>query len=229
MNPAVHPGEWTRAVHLLPYFLEVLWSGTIMTVIVTAGGFVASILLGVFVAALRTGSSRLLAGFAHAYVEVFRAVPVLTQLFIIYFGLAAIGIRLSPIPAAIVGFGLNGGAYLSEVFRGGIQAVHRGQTEAALAIGMTPRMAFRWIVLPQATRIVLPSIANFAIGLLKDTSLASAVAAPELSFRAHMLVDETYLSTQIYLLVAAFYMAMSLPLSLLVRWLERRGRPARAA
>jgi polar amino acid transport system permease protein/cystine transport system permease protein len=229
MNAASGPGEWARAAHLLPYFLEVLWSGTIMTVIVTAGGFVLSIALGVVFASLRTGSSRLLAGLAHAYVEVFRAVPVLTQLFIIYFGLAAIGIRLSPIPAAVIGFGLNGGAYLTEVFRGGIEAVNRGQTEAAFAIGMTRGMAFRWIVLPQAVRIVLPSIANFAIGLLKETSLASAVAAPELSFRAHMLVDETYLSTQIYLLVAAFYMAMSLPLSLVVRWLERRTRQGRLA
>jgi len=84
-------------------------------------------------------------------------------------------------------------------------------------------MALRSIVLPQATRIVLPPIANFAIGLLKDTSLASAVAAPELSFNAHMLVDETYLSTQIYLLVAVFYLAMSLPLSTIVRRLERRA------
>ncbi len=90
-------------------------------------------------------------------------------------------------------------------------------------------MSLREIVLPQAFRIVLPSIANFAIGLLKDTSLASAVAAPELSFAAHMLVDQTFLSTQIYLLVAGFYLAMSLPLSMVARRLERRGRPGPAA
>jgi polar amino acid transport system permease protein/cystine transport system permease protein len=139
-----------------------------------------------------------------------------------------VGIRLSPIPAAILGFGINGGAYLSEVFRAGIQAVDRGQTEAALSIGMTKLMTLRSIILPQATRIVLPPIANFAIGLLKDTSLASAVAAPELSFNAHRLVDETFLSTQIYLLVAAFYLAMSLPLSMIVRRLERlAGRSRR--
>ncbi|HME21953.1 MAG TPA: amino acid ABC transporter permease [Acetobacteraceae bacterium] len=221
--------DWARTWHLLPYFLSVLWSGTIMTVIVTVGGFVASILLGVLFAALRTGSSRLLNALAHAYVEIFRAVPVLTQLFIIYFGLGAIGIRLSPIPAAVIGFGLNGGAYLTEVFRAGIDAVNKGQTEAALSIGMTKLMALGYIVLPQAIRIVLPSIANFAIGLLKDTSLASAVAAPELSFNAHMLVDETFLSTQIYLLVAGFYLAMSLPLSAVVRMLERRARRSQRA
>jgi His/Glu/Gln/Arg/opine family amino acid ABC transporter permease subunit len=222
-------GDWGRALHLLPYMLSVLLSGTIMTVIVTIGGFAVSIVLGIVFAMFRTGSSRLLAALTHVYVEVFRAVPVLTQLFIIYFGLGAIGIRLSPIPAAIIGFGLNGGAYLTEVFRSGIEAVNRGQSEAASAIGMTKGMAFRHVVLPQALRIVLPSIGNFAIGLLKDTSLASAVAAPELSFHAHMLVDETFLSTQIYLLVAVFYLAMSLPLSLVVRRLERRGRKARQA
>lgn len=222
-------GEWAKAWHLLPYFLSVLWSGTVMTVIVTVGGFVVSIVLGIVFAGLRTGRSRLLGGLAYVYVEVFRAVPVLTQLFIIYFGLGAIGIRLSPIPAAIIGFGLNGGAYLTEVFRAGIDAVSRGQAEAASAIGMTRLMALRHIVLPQAIRIVLPSIANFAIGLLKDTSLASAVAAPELSFNAHMLVDQTFLSTQIYLLVAAFYLAMSLPLSAVVRRLERGAARSRRA
>lgn len=222
-------GEWARTYGLLPYFLSVLWSGAVMTVIVTVGGFVLSIALGVVFAGLRTGSSRLLRAFAYAYVELFRAVPVLTQLFVIYFGLGEIGIRLNPIPAAIIGFGLNGGAYLTEVFRAGIEAVDRGQMEAALAIGMTRLKALRCIVFPQAVRIVLPSVANFAIGLLKDTSLASAVAAPELSFNAHMLVDQTFLSTQIYLLVAAFYLALSLPLSAVARRLERHaGRSRRS-
>jgi polar amino acid transport system permease protein/cystine transport system permease protein len=179
--------------------------------------------------ALRNAWVRGWEGAAHVYVEVFRSVPVLTQLFVIYFGLGAIGIRLSPIPAAIVGFGINGGAYLTEVFRAGIEAVDRGQTEAALSIGMTKLKTLCYIILPQAIRIVLPPIANFAIGLLKDTSLASAVAAPELSFNAHRLVDETFLSTQIYLLVAVFYLAMSLPLSMVSRRLERRaGRGQRA-
>lgn len=216
-------GQWARAYEHIPYFLDVLWSGAVMTVIVTAGGFVVSILLGILFAGLRTSRSRLLQAVAHIYVEVFRSVPVLTQLFVIYFGLGAIGIRLNPIPAAIVGFGINGGAYLTEVFRAGIEAVNRGQTEAALSIGMTKLKALRYIILPQATRIVLPPIANFAIGLLKDTSLASAVAAPELSFNAHRLVDETFLSTQIYLLVAVFYLVMSLPLSMVARRLERRA------
>jgi polar amino acid transport system permease protein/cystine transport system permease protein len=157
---------------------------------------------------------------AGLYVEVFRGVPVLTQLFVIYFGLASIGIKLEPVPAAIIGFGINGGAYLTEVFRAGIESIHRGQLEAAFTIGMTRLMGLRFIVLPQAIRVVLPPLGNFAVGLLKDTALASAVAAPELTFRGRMLIDQTYLSTQIYLLVAVIYLAMSLPLARLVRRLE---------
>jgi polar amino acid transport system permease protein len=207
----------------LSLFLGVLFNGAIMTAIVTAGSFVVSMVLGVVSAACATSRSPLLRAISYLYVEVFRAVPILTQLFIIYFGLGSIGIKLNPIPAALAGFGLNGGANLTEVFRGGIGAIDRGQTEAALSIGMTPLMALRYIVLPQAFRIVLPSLTNFAIGLLKDTSLASAVAAPELSFNANALVDRTFRSPEIYILLALFYLAMSLPLSALARNLERRS------
>lgn len=207
----------------LSLFLGVLFDGAIMTAIVTSGSFVVSIVLGIVSAGWATSRSPLLRAISYAYVEVFRAVPILTQLFIIYFGLGSIGIKLNPIPAALVGFGLNGGANLTEVFRGGIGAIDYGQTEAALSIGMTPLMALRYIVLPQAFRIVLPSLTNFAIGLLKDTSLASAVAAPELSFNANTLVNRTFRSPEIYILLALFYLAMSLPLSALARSLERQS------
>jgi His/Glu/Gln/Arg/opine family amino acid ABC transporter permease subunit len=225
----VNAGAWERFAAQFPYLIETLLLGAEMTVIVTLGGFVVAVLLGLAGAGLRTARLRWLRALGTLYVDVFRAVPVLTQLFIIYFGLAELGARLDPIPAAIIGFGINGGAYLTEVFRAGIEAVHRGQSEAALAIGMTPAQALRVIVLPQAMRVVVPPLGNFAIGLLKDTSVASSVAAPELSFRAHMLVDQTYLSTQIYLTVAALYLAMSLPLARLVRVIERRMARSRVA
>lgn len=215
-------GEWGRAYSLLPQFLSFLLAGAVMTVIVTAGGFVVSVALGLVSAGCRTSRSAPLRWVAYWYVEIFRAVPVLTQLFVIYFGLAAIGIRLQPITAAIAGFGLNGGAYLTEVFRSGIEAVGRGQVEAAQALGLGRIRTLRLVLLPQAFRITLPALVNFVVGLLKDTSLASAVAAPELSFNAHMLVDRTFLSTQIYLLVALLYLAISFPLALLGRRLERR-------
>jgi His/Glu/Gln/Arg/opine family amino acid ABC transporter permease subunit len=207
---------WLTVWDLLP----VLLIGAITTVQVTAGGFVVAVLIGLCCAVMMRFRSRLLRAGIAVYVDVFRAVPVLTQLFIIYFGLTEIGIRLDPIPAAIVGFGINGGAYLTEVFRAGIESVHQGQLEAAQMLGMTRLAAMRIIILPQAMRVVLPPLGNFAIGLLKDTALASAVAAPELMFRARNLVDKTFLATQIFSVTAVIYLAMSLPLGYLTRRAE---------
>ena len=183
--------------------------------------------LGLAIAFLRRSRQRAPALLGGAYVELFRCVPVLTQLFIIYFGLGQIGLRLPPLAAAIVGFGLNGAAYLAEVYRAGIDAVAIGQSEAAAAVGMTRRQIMWWIVLPQALRICLPPIGNYGIGLLKDSSIAVAVAAPEITFAATSLINQTYLSAQIYLLMALIYVVMSLPLSYLVRRLEAHMRGGR--
>ena len=224
----MNANNWAKAYALLPDLVSVLLTGVVSTIVITLGGLVLAICLGLVFAVCNALPSRLLRAIARIYVEVFRAVPVLTQLFVIYFGLAQLGLRLEPLTAAILGFGINGGAYLTEVFRAGIEAIGRGQIEAGFAVGMTRLQAMRYLVLPQAIRVVLPPLGNFAVGLLKDTSVASAVAAPELSFRARMLVDQTFLSTQIYLMVAVLYLCMSLPLSRLTRALERRmgGRPA---
>jgi polar amino acid transport system permease protein/cystine transport system permease protein len=202
--------------------LPALLFGAVTTVKVTVGGFVVAVLIGLCCAIMLRLRSRLLRAAVAIYVDVFRAIPVLTQLFIIYFGLTEIGIRLDPIPAAIVGFGINGGAYMTEVFRAGIESVHQGQLEAAQMLGMTRLAAMRIIILPQAMRVVLPPLGNFAIGLLKDTALASAVAAPELMFRARNLVDKTFLATQIFSATAVIYLAMSLPLGYLTRRAEAR-------
>jgi len=224
----VSPDPWVRAYDLLPVMLSVLLTGALVTLQVTAGAFVLAIGIGLVFAVLRTMPARLPRLIAATYVQVFRGVPVLTQLFVIYFGLAELGLRLDPLTAAIIGFGINGGAYLTEVFRAGIESIHQGQIEAAYMLGMTRMMGLRIIVLPQAVRVVLPPLGNFAVGLLKDTALASAVAAPELTFRGRTLVDQTYLSTQVYLLVAAIYLAMSLPLAHFVRRLELRLGRGRA-
>jgi His/Glu/Gln/Arg/opine family amino acid ABC transporter permease subunit len=209
---------WLTVWDLLP----ILLFGAIATLEITIGGFVLATLIGLVLAVLQRLNWRPLRVAIAIYVDVFRAVPVLTQLFIIYFGLTEIGIRLDPLPSAIVGFGINGGAYLTEVFRAGIESVHQGQMEAAQMLGMTRLAALRIVILPQAMRVVLPPLGNFVIGLLKDTALASAVAAPELMFRARTLVDKTFLATQIFMAAGAIYLAMSLPLGYLTRQAEVR-------
>ncbi|MDR6827664.1 polar amino acid transport system permease protein/cystine transport system permease protein [Bosea sp. BE271] len=221
-------GEWARAIPLFPEFLGILLWGAVTTIQITVGAFLVAVVIGLVLGLIQTFPARLPKILIKVYVEIFRGVPVLAQLFVLYFGLAQIGIKLEPIPVAILGFGLNGGAFLTEVFRAGLQSVHAGQLEAAFMIGMTRVKALRYVVLPQAMRVVLPPLANYAVGLLKETSLASAVAAPELSFYARNLVTKTYLSGPIYFLVALIYIAMSFPLSRFAQHLEHRFGRERA-
>ncbi|KMZ12062.1 Cystine ABC transporter, permease protein [Candidatus Burkholderia humilis] len=185
--------------------------------------------LGFVLALMCLSRNMLLKGIANVYLELFRNVPLLTQLFVLYFGLERIGVTLPAFAAATLGFGLNGAAILSEVFRSSINGVDRGQREAAMAIGMTWPMTLTTVVLPQSMRLALPALANFAIGLLKDTSLASAVAVPELVFRAKMLVSETYQTNLIYFIVAVIYLVMSLVLSRVSTATERGLGKARTA
>lgn len=215
-TPALH-----KAIEMLPYFLNVLGLGAVTTLGLTFAAFIVAALLGFCLALMRLSRSRVLSLIASVYLEIFRNVPILTQLFILYFGLTYIGITLPAIGAAIIGFGLNGAAILSEVFRASIRTIDRGQSEAAFSIGMTRALALRLIVLPQAFKVAIPGVANFAIGLLKDTSLASAAAVPELTFKAKMLVSETYQTNLIYFLLAMIYLVLSLVLS---HWAGRTER-----
>jgi His/Glu/Gln/Arg/opine family amino acid ABC transporter permease subunit len=228
---------WERFWANLPYFLDVLIPAAGMTVRIAAGAFVLAIAVGLVLALLQTVRIALITVVVRTYIEIIRGTPVLAQLFILYFGLTEVGIRFTPVQAAILGLGLNGGAYLAEVFRSGIQSIHAGQMEAALTVGMTPIAAMRYVVLPQALNVVVPPTTNYSIALLKDTAIVSAVAAPEIMFKARNLVMETYLSAQIYLLVALMYLVMSLILATISRRLERRlavsgsgslGRPGAA-
>ena len=145
---------------------------------------------------------------------------------LIYFGLVPLGIVLDAFVAGVVGLALSAGGYIAEVFRAGIQAIHRGQREAALAVGMTPAASFRYIILPQAVRIVLPPLLNMLIILLKDTSICSLISTPELMLRAKDLAMMSFLPMHLFLLAAAIYFLLAWPLSLLTRRREahlRRG------
>jgi His/Glu/Gln/Arg/opine family amino acid ABC transporter permease subunit len=215
---------WIKLWEWLPEILPVLWHAAGMTVRVTAGALVVALLLGLLVALMRISPLRPLRYIALVYTDVLRGTPALVQLFIIYFGLSDLGLEFDPVSAAIVGLGINGAAYVGEIYRAGIEAIHRGQLETALSLGMTPLKAMRFIVLPQAVRIMLPPLCNYAILLVKDTAIISTIAAPEIMFEARRLVQATFMhgiSGQIYLLCAVFYLALTLPLSHIARRLER--------
>jgi His/Glu/Gln/Arg/opine family amino acid ABC transporter permease subunit len=210
-------------LHVLK-FSQVLLRGAVMTVQITAGALVVAIVLGLLMAVAKTSPIRIARFLVNVYIEIFRDVPALTLLFIIYFGLAYAGIKIQPVPAAILGLGFVGAAILTEVFRSGFEALHHGQREAALSVGMTPIMAMRYIILPQAVRITLPPVGNYAIGLLKDTAIVSAIAAPEIMFWARNLVTSTFETTLVYVLAAILYFCLSFPLAQLVNRLEEKRR-----
>lgn len=204
------------------YFLTTLLGGLPQTVIVAAGSLIFALIFGLVIALLRISGWRLLQWPAVAYIEFFRGTPALVQLFVIYFGLPDIGLQPTPLQAAIVGLGLNGAAYLAEIYRAGIQSIHRGQMEAALALGMTPVKAMQYIVLPQAIRTMLPPITSFAIVLLKDTSVVFAIGVVEIMALARNLVTETLHSAAVYLIAGILYLCMTIPMARLAARLERQ-------
>ncbi|ABE43338.1 amino acid ABC transporter permease [Polaromonas sp. JS666] len=194
--------------------LAILMGGAITAAEVALGAFVIALAGGMLLAVTVTFARfRLLKFVIAAYIEWMRNVPALAHLFVIYFGLAAVGIRLSPLVAAILGLGLVGAAVLCDVFVAGLKCIHAGQREAALSVGMTPGQTLAHILLPQMFRVTWPSLGNYTSQLLKDTSIASAIAAPEIMFFARNLVTSTFETTLIYLAAMLLYAAMVLPIS----------------
>ena len=204
------------------YLLTTLLGGWPQTAIVALGSLLFALIFGLAVSLLRLSAWRPLRWLAIAYIEFFRGTPALVQLFVIYFGLPDIGLSPTPLQAAIVGLGLNGAAYLAEIYRAGIESIHRGQMEAALALGLTPAMAMQHIVLPQAVRTMLPPITSFAIVLLKDTAIVFSVGVVEIMALARNLVTETLHSAAVYLIAGLLYLCMTIPMSRLAAHLERQ-------
>jgi polar amino acid transport system permease protein len=206
-----------------------LLPGAAVTITVTLASLAVALVLGFGLALARVFSRQLLVVLLiDAWCEIFRNVPALTHLFIIYFGLASVGLKLASIPSAIIGLGLIGAAVTAEIYRSGFSALPKGQTEAALAVGLTPQQTIRTILAPQALRIALPGLGNYALQLLKDTSIVSAIAAPEIMFLSRSMVTSSFQTVLIYLTAAALYLALSLPLALAFHRAERALSGGRA-
>jgi len=200
-----------------------LLEGLKFTVAITAGAFVLAVVLGLVVALLRLSPKIRLAYVpATIYVEVLRGTPLILQLFFAYYALPSAGVRLSPLVAAIIGLGLNTSAYLSEVFRGAILGVDKGQWEASEALAMTWGGMMRHAILPQALRSAVPPTGNYAVSLFKDSALASTVSVSELLFTGQVIGSESFEYLQVYGVIAVFYLAVSYPTSHAIRRLERR-------
>jgi len=205
-----------------PRYLPLLLLGAITTVQLSVLGMAVAIVVGLGLALTRVLGAAPLRWLATAYVEVIRGTPLLIQLFLIYYGLPEIGIRLNAFCAGVLGLGLNYAANEAENYRAGIQSIPAAQTEAALALGLSRWQALRHIVLPQALRLVLPPVTNDFIAMFKDSSIVSVITMVELTKVYGLLAMSTYDYIGLGLMTAGIYFALSYPAALLSRRMEKR-------
>jgi polar amino acid transport system permease protein len=187
---------------------ELLW-GCLGTLGLAAGGMVLAMIIGIGGVVLRDSKVKQLRWLVITFVELIRNTPFLVQIYFIFFALPFVGIKLNPTPTAVIALGVNGGAYAIEIIRGGVQSISKGQVEAGLALGLHKMQVFRLIVLKPALRAIYPSLASQFILLTLTTSIASAVAAYELTSVAKLIENESFRSFEVYFTVTLLYFVMS--------------------
>ncbi|RYF59041.1 MAG: amino acid ABC transporter permease [Comamonadaceae bacterium] len=211
---------WFQLV--LDSFWPLLYAGLVFTIPLTIMSFTLGLALAFLVALIRLFGPKPLVAVVRFYVWLIRGTPLLVQLFVIFYGLPSVGIVLDPLPAALIGFTLNVGAYNSEVIRGAIESISKGQWEAAYSLSMTRWQAVRRTILPQATRVAVPPLANSVISLVKDTSLAAVLTVPEIFQAAQRIAAVTYEPLILYLEAAFIYLIISTVLSWAQQRMEKR-------
>jgi len=203
--------------------MPLLLTGAAVTVQITALSVLIGIIIGLFVGIARISTYRVIHLIAAVYVDFLRGTPLLVQIFLVYFALPVVtGQRIDPFVAAIAACSINSSAYVAEIFRAGIQSIDAGQMEAGRSLGMSWMQTMRYIIVPQAARRVIPPLGNEFIALLKDSSLVSVIGFEELTRRGQLIIARTYASLEIWLCVAIIYLVMTVSISRLVAWLERR-------
>lgn len=199
--------------------------GAGVTIKITALSVALGVVIGLFVGIARISRIKLLRVLAAIYVDFFRGTPLLVQIFLVYFALPVItGQRVDPFVAAIGSCGINSGAYVAEIFRAGILAVDKGQTEAARSLGLSGGASMRFVVLPQAIKNVLPALANEIVTMVKESSICSMLGMEELMFGAKAVASATYVSLAPYTLAALIYFCINYPASKAIEAVERRMR-----
>ncbi len=208
---------------LIQRALPILLMGAGVTIEITAFSVAIGFFIGLFVGIARISQFKILRIMAAVYADCIRGTPLLVQIFLIYFALPmAIGQRVEPFIAAVAACGINSGAYVSEIFRAGIQAIDVGQMEAGRSLGLTWWKTMRFIILPQAFKNILPPLGNEFIAMLKDSSLVSIIGFEELTRRGQLIIAQTYGSFEIWMTVAVLYLIMTMAISRIVAFLEKR-------
>ncbi|WP_280539857.1 amino acid ABC transporter permease [Chromohalobacter sp. 11-W] len=212
--------DWQAAIASLPHLL----TGIPWTLLISFGGLAIGFLIGIIFGLLRISPLRLLRWPATVYIEIFRGTPVLVQVLFIFYGLPQlIGGPINAVVAGIAAIALNAGAYISEIVRGGVQSIEKGQREAGLSLGLSRTDTFRYIIWPQALRRMIPALGNQGIVSIKDTSLFSVIGVGELVRQGQVYIATTFTALEVYLMVALLYLAITLSLSFALRLLERKG------
>ena len=202
---------------------DVFLSGVQLTVFIAVIAFALAIVLGLAVALLRMSKSRLITPIMAAYINIFRAIPLLVFVLFVYYGIAIqFELTISAIQAGILALTLQYSAWLGEIFRGGIQAVSDGQRQAAMSVGMSRPQVFFRVVLPQATRIVIPPMGNMFIGMIKDSSLVYIIGVPELLRVSNLLANSTFRYFEVYLATVLMYLILTTVVYFGVKYLEKR-------
>lgn len=204
--------------------LLMILGGITWTVLLTLTSLVIGTVLGAGLCAMRTSGIRALDLIAASLILSFRAIPPIVWLFLIFFGVGSGWLQVSPFQAAAVGLGLITAANMAEIFRGSLAAVHRGQWEAAHALSMPSTWRMLDLIAPQLMRVSLPSIATYAIGLLKDTAIASTIGVPEIAFQATHVSQMSFKGLEVFAFAGCLYIAMSLPIAWASRWADQRLR-----
>jgi len=202
----------------MPYLLE----GALLTLYITTLSVIFGMILGLITGLCKMSKNRILFGVATGYIDFFRGTPLYVQILLLYFGILPLFMDAGPFIAAVIACSLNSGAYIAEIVRAGIQAVDRGQMEAARSLGMTNRQAMTYVILPQAYKIVIPPLLNEFIAVLKDTSLVAVISAEELTLRGKLLYSTFFEAAWIWGTVALIYFIMTKTLALLGDYIERR-------
>jgi len=203
-------------------FLPSLLQGALLTIAVSLLSFGLALVLGLATGLARISRLTVLRVVAACYIQFIRGTPLLLQLFFIYYVLPYVGIVLTPFVSGATGLTLNYAAYMAEVFRSGIQAIPKGQWEAGASVGMSRRLMLRRIILPQAVRIIVPSLGNFFVSIFKDSALVSVITMRDLMFSGQLLASATYKHFEIFTMVAVIYFMISYPTAKFVEWIEAR-------
>lgn len=206
---------------VLPY-IPLLLKGTLMAIEIAAISIVIGLILGLFTALMRISNSKILSGIAWVYITFIRGTPLLVQLFIVYFALPQFGIKLDAFTSSIVALGINGGAYMAEIFRASIISIPYGQTEAARSLGMGYWLTLRKVILPQALRVSLPPLGNEANVIVKNTSLCSVITVQEIMHLTGRFASVNFAYFEFYIVASLLYLIVNYGLAQIVTWLEHR-------